>query len=800
MMPLQDLRHVPLTLALAVLPCLLPATVLAQHLEEIIVTASKREQTLQQTPIAVSVVGIEELQQGMVLNLYDLQVLVPSLRIEQFTGSAEANFSVRGFGDGLNAVGTEPSVGVFIDGVYRSRPTATMLDLPRLERIEVLRGPQSTIFGKNASAGVVSIVTPKPSQEFEAQIEGTLGRFSQRVLRGAISGAVTDELALSLSGVINRRDGYAEAPAGIEDLNERDRWAVRFQGLYEPTETTEFRLIIDSSELDESCCVTGNIISGGTEGLIQVLGGQVRPASGDDFAYEGFINLDRENKVEDSGISLHADIDLGKFTLTSITAYRKNERGPQSWDTDFTSLDLARGLNEREIDTFSQEIRLAFDAEDSPVTGMIGAFVFDEEIIDDSCSYYGGDLRNYVFALSGGNLDGTGGPLGLLESFVAPPGTFFGSDIQACSSAGQKNDAYSIFGTVDYSITDSVVATFGANYTKDDKEVFFEPVLNTDNFSAIDLSTFAGGAFAPLNVLQFTPPGLGFPNSVEDGKTSDSDTTWQATLSWDLSDSVTFYAKAATGFKSSSWVIGPSSPSRDDQAAIEAAGIATSNQRYGSRLSEPEHATVYEFGVKANFSRGYAYLTLFDQTIEDFQTRAFDGVRFIQSNAGELAIDGVEMDLLYTPTDSWRFSLSATYLDPIYDEYSNAPGPFGGAPVVDRSGTTPGGIHELSAVGTVVYSFRVGGRWNAFARLEYLYEKGTGLSDSFPDISREVSTANASAGLDFGNGVRARLWARNLNEDEYYTGGFNGVAQPGTVNSFLSEPRTYGITLSYNYQ
>lgn len=776
---------------------LVPAGAWGQPLEEIVVTATKREQTLQEAPVAVSVVSDVELQQGMVLDLSDLQVLVPSLRVQTFTGTTAASFAVRGFGNGI-AIGAEPAVGMFVDGVFRSRPTATMLDLPRLDRVEVLRGPQSTIFGKNASAGVVSIVTPEPSRQFESQIDATFGRFDQRVLRGYVSGPVSDAVALSFSGVVNQRDGYANAPDGIRDQNDKDRWAARFQALFEPTDSMSFRLIADLSELDESCCATGNILSGGTEPLIQALGGQIRSASGDEFAYESLVNFDRENKVEDGGVSLHAEVAFPQFTLTSITAYRNNKQGPQTWDTDFTSLDLASGTITGDIETVSQELRLT-SSTDGPLGWMVGAFLFDETIDLAGCSNYGESLREYLFALTGGNLDGTGGPLGLLESLAGTPGDFLNSDVRSCSQSGQDNVAYSAFGTVDYEFSDRLRGSLGANYTRDDKEVFYRPTENNDNFSALNLSTFMGGAFAALSGLQLSAPGLAFPNVVEDGESSDSETTWQATLSWDLNDNVTFYARAATGFKSSSWSIGASNPSQRDQAAIEAAGIATSNQFYGSRLSDPEHATVYEVGVKANFQRGYAYLTVFDQSIEDFQTRAYDGVRFIQANAGELSIEGVELDLLYAPTDNWRFTLGATFLDPIYEDYRNAPGPFGGPPVVDRSGTKPGGIHDMSAVATIVYSFTIGRDWSGFARAEYLYERDAGVDDSFPNISREIGTANASAGLDFNNGVSTVLWVRNLNEDEYFTGAFNGVAQPGTVNSFLSEPRTYGVTLSYAF-
>lgn len=691
---------------------------------------------------------------------------------------------------------TEPAVGVFIDGVFRSRSTATVLDLPRLERVEVLRGPQNTLFGKNASAGVVSIVTPEPSFENSSTVEATVGRFDQRVVKGYWTGALSERLAMSVSGSINKRDGFAETPLGLDNLNEKNRLGVRAQMLYEPTDSMSFRVIADYSEMDESCCVTGNVRTGGTEAIIVALGGQVRSDSADNFTREGFINFNQENKIEDSGISLHADIAFDGFSLTSITAYRNNHRGPVRSDTDYTTLDLAGALNERKIRTLSQEIRLS-SAGGGRLEWLVGAFLFNEDISDFGNTIYGEDLREYAFTLVGGNPDGTGGPLGALESALGLEGEFFNSDIIVGAPSAQDNFAYSFFGNVDFAITDSVTLSAGLNYTNDDKDVWFRPEEpNPDVFSNLDLTTVAGGAFAPLRGLQFRPPPLGFPNAVEDGKTPDSETTWLARVAWDINDNLNVYASAATGFKSSSWIIGSSNPFRADQAAIEAAGIATSNQQYGARYSTPEYADVFEVGIKGRFAAGHIYLTCFDQSIKDFQTRAFDGVNFIATNAGKLSADGFEVEALFYPTENWQFSISGTWLDPIYEDFRNAPGPFGGPRVIDRSGTRPGGIHDLSAVAVATYNFTVGSA-NGFARVGYLYEHGTGLNDTFPEISREVGTVNASVGLDFNNGVTVQLWGRNINDDEYFTGGFNGVAQGGTINSLLSEPPTYGLTLRY---
>ena len=176
-------------------------------LEEIVVTAAKREQTLQEVPIAVSVTDADTIEKAQIFDVLDLQTVVPSLRVTQLQSSANTNFLIRGFGNGANNPGIEPSVGVFIDGVFRSRSAAALGDLPNVQRIEVLNGPQSTLFGKNASAGVISVVTRPPQFDFSGNVEAVYGNFNTFVLKGDITGPISDQIAFSIDGNYQRRDG-----------------------------------------------------------------------------------------------------------------------------------------------------------------------------------------------------------------------------------------------------------------------------------------------------------------------------------------------------------------------------------------------------------------------------------------------------------------------------------------------------------------------------------------------------------------------------------------------------------------
>ncbi|MEL6368633.1 MAG: TonB-dependent receptor plug domain-containing protein, partial [Pseudomonadota bacterium] len=283
-------------------------------LEEIIVTAAKREQTLQEVPISVSVTDADTIEKAVILDVIDLQTVVPSLRVSQLQSTGNTNFLIRGFGNGANNPGIEPSVGVFIDGVYRSRSASALSDLPNLERIEVLRGPQSTLFGKNASAGVISVVTQAPQFEAGGSVEVLAGNFGSTVFRGNVTGPLSETVAFSLSGNYNQRDGYFDNFEDGSELNERNRYGVRGDLLIEPNETFSMRIIADFDEIDENCCGTTNLFNGPTGAIIEGIGGSLVP--NDPFSYGTFINFDSDNEIENSGISAQMDFSFDNFDVT----------------------------------------------------------------------------------------------------------------------------------------------------------------------------------------------------------------------------------------------------------------------------------------------------------------------------------------------------------------------------------------------------------------------------------------------------------------------------------------------------
>ena len=783
-----------LATAVALIASLTSAQVYAQSgvLEEVIVTAAKRQQTLQEVPVAVSVVASESIERAQVLDIKDLQTLVPSLRVAQLQNSAQTNFIIRGFGNGANNAGIEPSVGVFVDGVYRSRVGSALADLPKIERIEVLRGPQSTLFGKNASAGVISVVTAKPDVSgYSGSVGATLGNYKQTIIRGDVTGPLGDNLAFSLFGSMNDRDGYFDNLGIGGESNELNRWNFRGQLLWNPTDRTEFRLIADAENIDEVCCGVASLVDGPTGALIRALGGNLLAQQ--PFAYANFLDFAPGNDIETQGTSLHFDYDFDNFTLTSITAFRTLDQF-QFGDVDYTSARLVSleggNLSRTQIDTFTQEVRLT-SATDGPLQWMLGAFYFDEDVEMDGAFAYGPDFRNYADGLSRGAVSTLEGLLGL------PRGTFFqagtGFPVERFTLDDQT---LSLFAQVDYEFSEALTLTLGLNYTDSDKEASSN-VVSTDRFSALPLTA----PLAALRPLQFLPPFLNFPNAVEGNETNDDDVTYTLRLAYDLTPSMNVYAGVSTGFKASSWNLSRDSrPLPRDLAALQAAGLILPNLRSGTRFAGPEESQVYEIGLKGEWETIAVNLAVFTQEIKRFQSNTFSGTGFNLANAGKQSTDGLELDLNWTPAEGLQIGFAATYLDPLFDEFKGALGPNGR--VTDLSGTRPAGIPKLATNTNITYSFDLLREAQAYVRLEHVYEHKVAVTENVPAsiASREIDTFNASAGVTFGNGFQLNFWGRNINGDKYLVSAFPSVAQLGSFSSYPNQPRTYGVTLTYNFE
>ncbi|MEO6040355.1 MAG: TonB-dependent receptor [Croceibacterium sp.] len=471
----------------------------------IVVTATKQARTLQDTPVAVSVTTAETLERGQIRDLRDLQTVVPSLSVGQRQSVGNTNFFIRGFGNGANNAGIEPSVGVFVDNVYRSRTISQITDLPDVQRIEVLRGPQSTLFGKNASAGVISITTQEPKFTTAGAAELTYGSFNQVIAKGYITGPLSaDTAAFSIAAGINIRDGFFRDLGTGDRTNERDRWFARGQLLLHPTSNLRARFIVDYDKIDENCCAVVNLQDGLATPVIRALGGQVNtPAQA--FGDVVYNDYNSTNNIENFGGSAQFDLDVGRFALTSITAYRVTNSVTYQ-DSDFTSADLIYpNFQDLALHSFTQEVRLAGKLTDS-IDLLVGAFFIQENVDQKNRLIYGTDFRNYanalVQSLSGGALS-----LPTLEAvFGAADGRNYTG--QFLASGQGFNEAYtldstaiSLFGQVDIHLTDRLTLTLGGNYTND-RKTFTTNNVSSDVFSGINLDAPQYAGFRRTLLLQ----------------------------------------------------------------------------------------------------------------------------------------------------------------------------------------------------------------------------------------------------------------------------------------------------------
>ncbi|MBL4793859.1 MAG: TonB-dependent receptor, partial [Citromicrobium sp.] len=448
----------------------------------IVVTATKREQTLQEAPVSVSVTTGEVLERAEIRDLIDVQTVSPSLRVSQLQNSASTTFIIRGFGNGDNNFGIEPSVGVFIDGVFRSRSAGAIGDLANVNRIEVLRGPQSTLFGKNASAGVISVLTREPQFEFGGSVSATYGNYDQMVLKGDITGPITDSVAFSIDGGINKRDGYVTELNSGEDINTRDRWNARGQLLFDNNGPLRVRAIGDYSKIDELCCQVNNLVAGPTTPLVLAAGGSI--ITNDFFSDTARLNFLPVNEVESYGGSVQADLELGALNLTSITAYRELHNF-QDQDVDFTGLDFIREVRDQDVETFTQEFRLTSNF-DGPFNFLLGGFYFNEDITQFSSIINGQDSRTFFDLLAG---SGTPGTLAGVEAQLGlPNGSIFAAGPSTIENFALSNESYSVFGTADITLLDDrLTLTAGFNYT-DDKKDFALSQQSNDPLANINLA------------------------------------------------------------------------------------------------------------------------------------------------------------------------------------------------------------------------------------------------------------------------------------------------------------------------
>ncbi len=424
-----------------------------------------------------------------------------------------------------------------------------------------------------------------------------------------------------------------------------------------------------------------------------------------------------------------------------------------------------------------------------------------------------------------------------------PAGTFGGQGQGRTTNFTLDNDSFSIFGQIDFEPLDGLVFTAGGNYTED-RKLQTHNSISTDVFSDIDLiqagfnlgvapPAFGGlgltpaqaGVFASLGgdnpflalqPLQFIPPYLPFPNAVEDGRTKDENFSYTFRVAYEISRNVNIYATYATGFKASSVNLSvdsapppalftPGSPFQVPPPAASPIRTAfganlPNNVRVGSRFAAPEKAEVYEVGIKANFP-GLAFnLSIFDQTLEDFQSNIFTGTGFVLGNAPEQSVRGFKFDASVSPIPNLTFTGALTYLDAKYDDFP------GGSVLNQNFAVVPTDLTGLTPAGIPEYSLSFGGTYKVpvgintlILHADFLMESNTQIAEGLPQFRRAVEALNASITYEMENGLEFTLWGRNLTNDVYNTTVFPTVAQAGSLSGYRNQPRTYGGAVKFKF-
>lgn len=801
--------------AFVLLWSVIPAYAQQTVIEEIIVTAQKREQSAQDVPIAISAFGQDFIDEAGVDDVFELQFFVPGLTVYNNQSAAQTNFNIRGVGTAGNSLSLESSVGIYVDGVYRSRQSSGIGDLVDLERVEVLKGPQGTLFGKNTASGAVQFLTAKPNLDaFEGTLELQAGNEDYRNVKGAISIPVVEgRSAFRFSGGWTERDGYVRNVATGTDLNERDRYNLRGQFLFDNGNDLSVRVIADYSELDEQCCAASNIFDGPgdtTAGFLAA-GGAIPPTGnlpGASFILPldlvaqltGFTgspvvlandfddrrvsqDIDPFAEVEESGLSVEVNWDLNETTtFTSITAYRSYE-SDDFVDADFNALDiLSASGGTTDQDTFSQEFRLNGIWGDR-LTYVAGLYYFDQELERETTLRLG-SVANLL--LTGGlptsALVGGAGvcPLIGISDDVCNGPAFPGGE-GSDNFSTQDQTSWAVFAQADYQLTDDLTLTLGLRYLDEEKDlnVRFTETIFTPIFNA------------------FTPLAPNVPD-VPDVTFDDTEVTGTAKLSYYWNDDTMTYISYGRGYKSGGTNIDRISP---------ATGAPL--------LFDPETSDSIEVGLKTQFldKRVRLNLAVHQTDFDDFQANTFVGTGFVLQNAGEIQSRGFELDVLALVNSWLSLAAGTAYVDAEYDSFvggSCIRTPFGATPdqgqpnfptVCDASGNTVGGTPEWTYYGSVIAE-RPLGDGTLFGRLDVNWrDDNPAGTDNDPNKEGDSYTlTNLRLGYRFAEDrYEVTAWAKNLLDEDYQDGGFNSVIREGSLSAYHTEPRTYGVTFRANF-
>ncbi len=742
----------------------------------IIVTATRREQSLQEVPVAVTALSGEVLDNTGVASVETLTAIAPSVTFTQSTNDQNNSINIRGVGTSVFSQGVESSVSVVVDDVVMARQAMGFQDLADIDRVEILRGPQSTLFGKNASAGVISVTTKEPTDYVSGNVDAAIAEGGEYQVRGTVSGPIGGDFSGRLTGFYRSFDGHIDNVADGRDLNGYENWGLRGKILFEPDPDFRFTLIGDYRESRQDCCIyvardTSGVVGAGANGRLDSL---LLPAVASDENAQSNVNAPVFNDSDQWGVSGKAELDLGGgYTLTSISAYRGYEF-ENNIDVDLLPLeepqpgiitfDLNSGTTD--ITQMSQEIRIT-SPQGPPVDFVLGGFAF---ILDLDRTF----RRRFEIAV----------PIG-------------GGNIFRLNQSGQFSSA----------VTTTNLALFGsANVYLNDETVLFggARLINETLEYQIDRD--------PANVLEPGDRPFGGATGVFAqifGETEDTAFTGEIGLRHEFTPGLNAYARYARGYKGRGIDVGFGAP--PDVEPIEA-----------------ETSDAYEFGIKSELLDGdlILNLALFQTDFENFQEQAAvlveDPNNLLTAetrltNVGSVRTRGVELEALYKPSDYTFIQGGISYTDASIREFENASCFFGQTaeqgcvPVTLNDGGTPtdptdditANLQNLSGgdlpnapewrlTGVVRQSIPIGEAFAPFVQVtgRWQSEVNFSLVGDPRTVQGDFAVINLEAGIEAEDGSYAvSVFANNVFDQFYATNVFADPLFGGVLSQYV--PRDF---------
>jgi outer membrane receptor protein involved in Fe transport len=813
--------------------------------DEIIVTATRRAESIQDIPIAVTAILPEDLEKQGVVNIQNLTSVAPSFSTSQAqTASGTVVLRIRGVGTTSNNIGFESAVGVFIDGAYQSRPGVALGEFVDVERVEVLRGPQGTLFGRNTSAGALNVINVRPDlDEAGGFLNLTYGNFNHKSIQGAVNIPLAEgKVAARITGALRDRDGIIDLVDGagndIGDSNDINQFMLRGQIGFETDSGITGRVIVDHSESDAVCCAAVEVLRSPLEtlGLFNAVGlgargGMAAPV----VAVDGLDNATAEQAVENriatasfrpnpsseqTGITAEIEFPLtDNADLIYIGSYRDYD-ADEAYDSDFSGLDIFNVLegSNTQISTLTQELRLQGNAMDNRLSWLVGGYYSDEDITQNINFGLGEDYGELVGALFFGPTRGAFGanPLTILSGGVDP------GVVRTRNDYTQNSESWSIFTHNTFDVTDALSLTVGLRYSDESKDGSFSQSDVTNPLCPAILGSIGAGAVPGplitnvfgLGCLAFVAPAdlpqaigapgnsplrLPLPLSFND-TFEDDELIYTGKIGYDVTPDISAYASFTHGYKSGGFNL-------DSTAASGGA-----DPRFLS-----EEVDAYELGVKSKLFDGLMTLNVaaFFEDFTNFQVLEFTGAQFQTFNVPSAESRGVEIETVVQPTDNLTLNGGLTLLEASYpDDCASA------ADAVRVQNLC--GFDLTNAPRTVgllggTYNGNFSANLNFFLNGQVRYEGDrrtstqgqlvpataaaigtTGLNPL--DVQESTLKVNLRAGIgseEHGWGLEA--WATNLTNEVTRGVTFNTVLRSGSRSAFVQEPRMYGVTARKNF-